>query len=437
MRRQSGRNLSISNSDASDGREVGIARCTQLWPDSPIQVSRVRSRRQIYCDLWYNPIPPFPPRTAFRALLPSEILSSFTHLARNVLAITASRLMGEGHNHVVATSVPPNASQLYWSDKLAGSHFRKVHLNVRLRVLSALALGSSLDSFPDLTGNRPGAKSAQHEREIASSQISLNDLEKAVALIGTTPLAVAQTAWSLLLVSSMINKPESNLRSSAQYTYSESETPCVVFGTASKPTEGGAAALIPTILDISPSVQDPSAELTIADILERFARDNVIAQYHTFSRGSQEELRSDTALGVRCHDNEGLEEIEKVSDTSLIERASKCQFSPFAGPRRNRDCDQFIGRSHHPRGDLLDHRVIVSCCNMHARAARRRPRAHPRTSRSAIPLLLHSYPPLPSKLAEPQPAKAVDARWGAPALLVRAPCAHVARRARSLVQILS
>lgn len=75
---------------------------------------------------------------------------------------------------------------------------KRLHAKVSFSLRSGI--GCTPESFPDLTGNRSNLKRHVFERKRFESQIGRASFVDGVGELKSTPLAVAQAAWALLLV---------------------------------------------------------------------------------------------------------------------------------------------------------------------------------------------------------------------------------------------
>ncbi|KIY67738.1 putative peptide synthetase [Cylindrobasidium torrendii FP15055 ss-10] len=112
----------------------------------------------------------------------------------NIYEGSNTQLRREGIEYSVhdALDVDDVASEEYWKKELDGY---------------------SQAAFPDLSGLRQHCKTPGHHTSIMTSTISYQQLQDGSRVLETSPLAILQAAWGLLLV-----------------TYSEAETPDILFG---------------------------------------------------------------------------------------------------------------------------------------------------------------------------------------------------------------
>lgn len=102
----------------------------------------------------------------------------------------------EGHDHVHSRS----EAERFWTNKLAGELSIIPELIGLKPIVCASNPGRTAEPFPDLTGNRASAKNGETKQESILSQVSVHELQVSVAKLETSPLAVSQAAWAILLV---------------------------------------------------------------------------------------------------------------------------------------------------------------------------------------------------------------------------------------------
>ncbi|KAF9056962.1 hypothetical protein BDP27DRAFT_1372891 [Rhodocollybia butyracea] len=130
---------------------------------------------------------------------------------------TEAKLRREGFEHSVkdAFTTDVEASTSYWQNQLKDF---------------------TPDAFPDLTGLRPSAKHTGHHVSSINSSTTFSQLLTISRTLKSTPLAIIQAAWASILLS-----------------YSESESPDIVFGTLASNNVQGLVHRYPPVSVLSGS----------------------------------------------------------------------------------------------------------------------------------------------------------------------------------------